>query len=119
MNEWMRGDQSVPIDLNLEGKLVRGIEGLSAVWTFTDPVTDEGMPVPVAIISFSTRDQQVATFVFTLGGLSSLMSYMSEHFVNVLGGVEPVSGGLTDEGLQRLIDDVMDSDINNEGDGNE
>lgn len=106
---WMPGEPGVPIDTNLEGNIVTSIGAMSVVWNMHDPNDPEvSILAPMLIVTFYTRTGEVGPLVFSLGGLSSLMSDISEHFVSVLGGVAPISGELTDEGLQRMINDVLD-----------
>jgi hypothetical protein len=114
MGEWTPGEKNVPIDRQLEGKLVKSMEAMSAIWRMQDPVTDDEFAVPVLILSFYTRDLTVSNIVLTMGGVSSLLADIAEHYVSVCGGVEATNGEMTDEGLQRMIEDVMNQDQGDE-----
>lgn len=105
---WMPGDPSVPIDQSLEERIVTTIESMSVVWNMSNIETGMSLPVPMMFLTFYTRGgEPIPTLVLTLGAVSSLVSDLGVHLTNCLGGVAPISGELTDEGLQRLLDDVL------------
>jgi len=106
-----------PIDTSLEGRLVRGIEEVTSVWQFSHPEHPEANIVaPVCILSFYTRDTTTSTVVLSAGAVSSLMADLSDFLVHILGGVEAVvTDDLTEEGLTKLIDDVLNEEGNDNG----
>lgn len=104
--EWVSGD-GVKIDPEMDGKVVTALESVSSVWKMTDSDSGEQFAVPMLIMTFYVRDHEAHTVVLPMGGCASLMSDISDHFVRVCGGVGPISGEMTEAGLQRMLDEVM------------
>ena len=102
---WIPGEPGVPFDQELDGKIVTAIEAMSLVWSMVNRENDEVVAVPVVVLQFYSRDATTQTVVLSLGAVSSLMGELSEHLVSVLGGVGPIAGTITDEGLQQMIED--------------
>lgn len=107
MGEWESVDGHVPVDPNIESRLVRAIEGISAIWLTYVPDQDEPVPAPVAIFNFTLRDGDMCTVVLTMAGVASLNAEIADHFVSLLGGVEPISGSVLDDALQQMIEDTQ------------
>lgn len=121
-HEWVPGDQ-VPSDPDLANRLVRSIEGISAVWLTVNPDGDghggsEILPCPVAIITFMLRDGSASTVVLTTAGVATLNEEIAGHISGLLGGVEPIDGRVLDDGLTRMIDEEMKRrEDDSDGDG--
>lgn len=108
---WVSAEMT-PIDVELNNSIVVAIDSVSAVWQMINPDNPEDeFAAPIMLITMFDRQRVAHTHALSMAACVALIHEVTSHMTHVMGNdISITNGTFTDEGLERLINDVMDQD---------
>jgi hypothetical protein len=118
--EW-RDAENAPVDDEMNGRFIHYMEETTAMWLCSreprvvDGVTDyemETFPAPILILNITLRNGETHQVLLQPAAATALNGILADHWGRVWGMLSPVDVELSDEAIDKLMNDVL----NNEGD---
>ena len=104
---------NAPVTDEMNGRFVHYMQETTAMWLCTRGEDDtETFPAPVLILEFTLRNGDTHQVVLQPAAATALNGILADHWGRVWGMLSPVDAELSDDALDKLINDVRNGDDN-------